>query len=257
VSSNLRISDHRPSADSTDHETAGAVRVITFDRPEALNAFDTSLYQAAGAALDDARVDDNISVVVLTGVGRAFSAGQDLKEMAAMATAPPGEEIVSGFPTFVDALMAFDKPLMAAVNGLAIGIGFTMLPHCDLVLVSDEARFRTPFAELGVAPEAASSYLFPLVMGPQRGAHALFTGDWMSAAEAVECGIALSTHPNDDLMPATMALATRIAAYPLPSLRAIKSTVKAGRSDAIVAARAREEAEFARLLAGMVTGNWG
>jgi enoyl-CoA hydratase/carnithine racemase len=176
--------------------------------------------------------------------------------MTAMATAGPDEEIVSGFPAFVDALMAFDKPLVAAVNGLAIGIGFTMLPHCDLVLVSDEARFRTPFAELGVAPEAASSYLFPLVMGPQRGAHALFTGEWMSAAEAVDCGIALSSHPADELMPAALALATRIAAYPLVSLRAIKTTVVAGRSDAVVAARAREEAEFARLLSGMVTGDW-
>jgi enoyl-CoA hydratase/carnithine racemase len=242
-----------PSDESPNLITAddGAVRLITLDRPEALNAFDTDLYVALGSALDAASADDSVHVVVVTGSGRAFSAGQDLKEMTRMATAGPDEEITSGFPVLVDALIAFDKPLVAAVNGLAIGIGFTMLPHCDLVLVSDEARFRTPFAELGVAPEAASSYLFPLVMGPQRGAHALFTGEWMSADDAVASGIALSSHPTDELLPAAMALATRIAGYPLDSLKAIKSTVASGRRDAVVAARAREEELFAELLSKM------
>ena len=130
----------------------GSVRLLTLARPEALNAFDTDLYLALGAALDAASADDSVHVVVVTGQGRAFSAGQDLKEMTRMATAGPDEEITSGFPALVDALIAFDKPLIAAVNGLAIGIGFTMLPHCDLVLVSDEARFRTPFAELASHP---------------------------------------------------------------------------------------------------------
>jgi enoyl-CoA hydratase/carnithine racemase len=229
----------------------GPVRLLTLARPEALNAFDTDLYLALGAALDAAGADDSVHVVVVTGQGRAFSAGQDLKEMTRMATAGPDEEITSGFPALVDALIAFDKPLIAAVNGLAIGIGFTMLPHCDLVLVSDEARFRTPFAELGVAPEAASSYLFPLVMGPQRGAHALFTGEWMSADDAVSSGIALSSHPPAEVLPAAMELAARIAGYPLDSLKAIKSTVAAGRHEAVVAARAREEEIFAVLLSKM------
>ena len=245
---NLRIDDHRQPA-------GGVVRQLTFARPEALNAFDTPLYLAVAEALDAARADDDVRVVVLTGEGRAFSAGQDLKEMTRMATAGPDDEITSGFPVLIDALVAFDKPLVAAVNGLAIGIGFTMLPHCDLVLVSDEARFRTPFAELGVAPEAASSYLFPLVMGPQRGALALFTGDWMSATEIVAAGIALSSHPAAEVLPAALALASRIAAFPLDSLRAIKSTVAAARTDAIAAARAREDREFSRLLSKMVAGD--
>jgi enoyl-CoA hydratase/carnithine racemase len=229
----------------------GAVRLLTLHRPDALNAFDTDLYLALAAALDAARADDGVHVVVVTGEGRAFSAGQDLKEMTRMATAGPDEEITSGFPALVDALIAFDKPLVAAVNGLAIGIGFTMLPHCDLVLVSDEARFRTPFAELGVPPEAASSYLFPLVMGPQRGAQALFCGDWMSADEVVAAGVALSSHPSAELLPAAMGLAARVAAHPLDALRAIKSTVAAGRRDAVVAARAREEELFAEMLSRM------
>ncbi len=244
---NLRITDHRDDS----NPAAGVVRVITFDRPDALNAFDTPLYLAAADALDTARTDDDVRVVVLTGEGRAFSAGQDLKEMARLATAGPDDEVTSGFPVFVDALVAFDKPLVAAVNGLAIGIGFTMLPHCDLVLVSSESRFRVPFAELGVAPEAASSYLFPMVMGAQRGAYALFSGEWMSATEARDAGIALSVHEPDELLDAALALGARIAASPLASLQAIKATVTAARADAIAAARAREDEAFSRLLSGM------
>jgi enoyl-CoA hydratase/carnithine racemase len=228
----VRVDDH------------GAVRLLTFDRPEALNAFDAPLYRAAGAALTAARDDDGVSVVVLTGAGRAFSAGQDLHEMARLAA---GEAIESGFPVLLAALESFDKPLVAAVNGPAVGIGFTLLPHCDLVLVAEGARLRTPFAEMGVPPEAASSVLFPARMGWQRAAEVLFTSPWLSADEAVECGIALRTVPPADLLPEALALAERIAAAPLRALRAIKSTMLAGRADAVTAARAREEEAFARM----------
>lgn len=228
--------------DATGHD---GVRLLTLDRPAALNAFDTPLYRATGAALDAARADDAVKVVVLTGAGRAFSAGQDLDEMARLAA---GERIDSGFPVLLDALQAFDKPLVAAVNGAAVGIGFTMLPHCDLVLAAEGARFRTPFAEMGVPPEAASSVLFPARMGWQRAAEVLFTSPWLSAAEAVECGIALRVVPADALLAEALALAGTIAAAPLAALRAIKATMLAGRADAVAAARAREEAAFARVL---------
>jgi len=222
-----------------------SVRLLTLDRPEALNAFDSPLYRATGAALDAARADDGVSVVVLTGAGRAFSAGQDLDEMARLAA---GESIESGFPVLLEALQAFDKPLVAAVNGVAVGIGFTLLPHCDLVLVAEGARFRTPFAAMGVPPEAASSYLFPARMGWQRAAEVLFTSPWLSAAEAVEAGIALRVVPGDAVVAEALALAGRIATAPLAALRAIKATMLAGRADAVAAARAREEAAFARVL---------
>jgi enoyl-CoA hydratase/carnithine racemase len=221
------------------------VRLLTLDRPQALNAFDSPLYRATGAALDAARGDDGVKVVVITGAGRAFSAGQDLDELARLAG---GEQVESGFPVLLDALQAFDKPLVAAVNGAAVGIGFTMLPHCDLVLAADTARFRTPFAELGVPPEAASSLLFPARMGWQRAAEVLFTSPWLSADEAVECGIALRRVPADDLLAEAIALADTIATAPLAALRAIKATMLAGRADAVAAARAREEAAFARVL---------
>jgi enoyl-CoA hydratase/carnithine racemase len=226
-------------------EDHGAVRLLTLDRPGALNAFDSPLYRAAGVALDAAREDDAVKVAVLTGAGRAFSAGQDLDEMARLAA---GEAVESGFPVLLEALQGFDKPLVAAVNGPAVGIGFTLLPHCDLVLASEGARFRTPFAELGVPPEAASSYLFPARMGWQRAAEVLFTSPWLSAEDAVACGIALRVVPAADLLAEALALASTVAAAPLPALRAIKSTMLAARADAVASARAREEAAFAEVL---------
>ena len=220
------------------------VRLLTLNRPHALNAFDSPLYRAVGHALATARDDDDVKVVVLTGAGRAFSSGQDLDEMARLAA---GESTDSGFPVLLDALQSFDKPLIAAVNGAAVGIGFTMLPHCDLVLAAEGARFRTPFAEMGVPPEAASSLLFPVTMGWQRAAEVLLTSPWLSADDAVACGIALRVVAAGDLVGQALDLATAIATAPLAALRAIKGTMLAGRADAVAAARAREEAAFARI----------
>jgi enoyl-CoA hydratase/carnithine racemase len=221
------------------------VRLLTLHRSAARNAFDSALYRATAAALDAARADDGVKVAVLTGAGPAFSAGQDLDEMARIAA---GEPIESGFPVLLEALQAFDKPLVAAVNGPAVGIGFTMLPHCDLVLAAESARFRTPFAEMGVPPEAASSYLFPATMGWQRAAEVLFTSPWLSAEEAVACGVARRVVPDGELLAEALALAERVAAAPLQALRAIKSTMLAARADAVAAARRREERAFAEVL---------
>ena len=211
----------------------GAVRLVTLDRPDALDAFDAPLYRGLASALDDARADDSVHVVVLTGVGRSFSAGQDLAEMARLAAGEPAD---AGFPVLLEAVQAFDKPLLAAVNGFAIGIGFTLLPHCDLVLVAESARFRTPFAHMGVPPEAASSYTFPARMGWQRATYVLFTDAWLSADDAVEYGIAFAAHPEAELLPRTMELAASIAAAPLPALRAIKRAMMAAQAPAIAAA---------------------
>jgi enoyl-CoA hydratase/carnithine racemase len=240
-----------PVLHQADH---GAVRLLRFDRPDARNAFDFALYTATADALDDARADDTVHAVVLTGSGRAFSAGQDLDEMALLAQGvrggadADGPPLSSGFPRLLEALQAFDKPLLAAVNGAAVGIGCTMLPHCDLVLVSEDARLRVPFAPLGVPPEAASSYLLPMRMGWQRAAEVLFTGDWISAEQAVADGLALRVVPADELLDATLALAARVAEAPLPALRAIKAAMADAQRAAVADARAREEASFADLL---------
>ena len=222
------------------------VRTITLDRPDALNAFNTHLYDAVREALEDAAARPDIACVVITGAGRAFSAGQDLGEMAA----PPLEDgnVVHGFAAFLTAVSRFEKPLIAAVNGLGIGIGLTLLLHCDLVLIADTARLRGPFTVLGVVPEAASSVLLPEIMGRQRAAHALFTSAWITAEEAVDSGIAWKLVPAADLMTETLAVAREIAAMPITSLVETKRLLVAPRLDAIDAARAREDAVFHRLV---------
>lgn len=222
------------------------VRLLTFNRPHKLNAFDSALYDAAAAALEGAADDDAVHVVVITGAGRAFSAGQDLEEMARLAT---GEASSSSFPRFVDVVQSFPKPLVAAVNGVAVGIGMTMLAHCDLVLVDEGARLRTPFTELGVPPEAASSLLFPARMGWQQAARVLFSSDWVSATEAVALGLALRTCAPGTVVDEALELARRIAVHPVAALRASKEAMIAAQLSAVQAAREREDAAFAAVFA--------
>ncbi len=205
-----------PDLSSLRIDDTGGVRVLTLDRPQALNAFDTPLYDACAAALHEAEARADLACVVLTGAGRAFSAGQDLGEMARLDATDDGPG--SGFPRFLDAVAEFAKPLLAAVNGIGVGIGMTVLLHSDVVLIARGARLRAPFAPLGVVPEAAGSLLMPVVMGNQRAALALYTGEWLSAEEAVECGLALRVVEPDALLAEVMAIAQRIARMPVSSL---------------------------------------
>src|SRR3954469_7511862 len=170
-------------------EDRDRVRLVTFNRPDRANAFNEDLYHAAADALRAAATDDDVSVVVFTGAGKAFCAGTDLLEMTETVDGTAGPR--DGFPAFVDTLAEFPKPLLAAVNGAAVGLGFTMLAHCDLVLVSDHARLLAPFTTMGVAPEAASSYLLPRRMGRQQASLSLFTSDWITAEQAVATGLAI------------------------------------------------------------------
>jgi enoyl-CoA hydratase/carnithine racemase len=216
------------------------VLLLTLNRPERKNAFDETMWREARDALADAQADDAVRAVIVTGAGEAFSAGQDLGQMAARPDNEP-----PGFPGFMDRLIAFDKPLLAAVNGVGVGIGLTMLLHCDVVWMAAEARLRAPFIPLGVVPEAASSYLLPLQLGHQRAAEMLFLAEWIDARRAVELGIATRVVPRAQLLPEMCALATRIAAQPLGALRWTKRTLLAVRADGIRAARGREDAAFA------------
>jgi enoyl-CoA hydratase/carnithine racemase len=227
------------------------VRLLTLDRPEALNAFNDELYHLCGDALEEAAERDDIACVVITGTGRGFSAGQDLGEMGRLGPEAEASQFGDkgpGFPRFLDTLAAYPKPTIAAVNGIGVGIGMTMLLHVDLALISETARLRAPFVPLGVVPEAAGSLLMPIVMGNQRAAEKLYTGDWISAAEAVECGLALRVVAPEELMPATLALAHRIAKMPVASLVESKRLVVAARIDAVRAARAREDHAFRSMI---------
>lgn len=228
------------------------VRLVTFDRPEARNAFDTALYSGVADALDEAAGRDDIAVVVLTGEGSAYSSGQDLAEMGRLGDptkrADTGAEAAEhGFRRFIVAIEAFPKPIVAAVNGVAVGVGTTMLPYCDIVLVSETARFRLPFASLGVVPEAGSTFTLPTVMGWQAAAHAFFTAEWFDADEALATGLARKICSPDTLVDEAVAVAGAIAKMPVVSLVETKRLLLATRLDAARAARAREEEVFSRL----------
>jgi enoyl-CoA hydratase/carnithine racemase len=234
------------------HEAAPGVRVITFNRPEVRNAFDTAMYKEVTAALRDADSDATVGAVVLTGQGSAFTSGQDLAEMAAIASGTAVEGAGQGFMGLLDCLVDLSVPLLAAVNGVAVGLGFTLLPHCNLVLVDAGARLRVPFTELGVPPEAASSVLFPALMGWQQAARVLLTSDWVSAPELVELGLALEVCDAGTVLDETVSLAARIAAHPQAATRASISLVRAARRDAVLEANRREQAAFGALLGAAV-----
>lgn len=221
------------------------VAVLALNRPAAMNAFDTRMYDETAAALTDARTDAAVHVVIVTGTGRAFSAGQDLAEMGRLASEGPTGGGGHGFSRFMDALVAFDKPLIAAVNGVGVGIGFTMLLHCDLVYLAEGARLRLPFVPLGVVPEAASSVLLPGHVGWQAAADIIYTGRWISAEEARSLGIATAVCPPERLLEVARAKAGAIAAGPVGALQASKRLLLDARADAVATARRREDRIFA------------
>jgi len=220
-------------------ERNGGVAVVTWNRPRQRNAFNQRMWLDGRDTLIELLDDEAVRAVVVTGAGEAFSAGQDLGEMT---VAPSDGE--HGFPGFMNALCSFDKPLVAAVNGVGVGIGLTMLLHCDVVYVSETARLRAPFIPLGVVPEAASSYMLPLVVGYQAAAEILYTADWLDAQRAVELGIASRVYASADLLPAARALAARIAAGPIGAIRHTKRLVLATRAEQVRAAREREDRAF-------------
>ncbi len=226
------------------------VRQLTMNRPDARNAFNQDLWLAMRDALLAASTDDGVRCVVVTGAPPAFTAGQDLREMADLELmaerARAGEE--PGYRAFMPVLEGFSKPLVAAVNGVGVGIGLTMLLHCDLVLMGESARLKAPFVSLGVTTEASASLLLPQLVGWQEAAHLLFTEPWIDSALAKRLGIAWKVVPDDELIGEARELAATIAAMPLASLVATKQVMLAARADAVVAARAREEAVFERLV---------
>jgi enoyl-CoA hydratase/carnithine racemase len=223
----------------------GPVRTITLNRPRRLNAFTAESYRALAAALKDADREAAVGAVVLTGAGRAFSSGVDLDALA-----EEGQARLDLAPTFNDlleTLMAFSKPLLAAVHGVAVGFGATILLHCDVVLVAEDTRIRFPFTSLGTAPEAGSSVLLPALIGPQRAADLLYTSRWVSGTEAVSLGLAAGCYAAGDVMGRARAAALLVAAQPGEAVAAAKRLIRSGRRDVVRAALARETGEARHL----------
>ncbi|HET6377797.1 MAG TPA: enoyl-CoA hydratase-related protein, partial [Methylocella sp.] len=172
-------------------ERQGAVLRITFNRPEKKNALNRAMYLAAASALREASSDPSAGAIVLAGSGGVFTSGNDIADFL-----DPGAD-AGEFPafTFIKALAACETPLVAAIEGLAIGIGATMMLHCDLVYVAPDTIFRLPFAGLGLVPEAASSLLLPQRIGMAKAAEFLLLGESFGAEEAVRLGLANAIVP--------------------------------------------------------------
>lgn len=229
-------------------EDNNRVRTLTLNRPDALNAFNEAMYDATTVALRAAAEDPDVAVVLLTGSGRAFSAGNDLVEMQTRITNPeftPGEH---GFYGMIEVIADFPKPLICAVNGVGVGIGATILGFVDLAFMSSSARLKCPFTSLGVAPEAASSYLMPRLLGRQNAAWLLLSSEWVDATEAREMGLVWKVCEPDDLLPEARRYAETLAAKPISSLMAVKQAMVAPIRDAISAAVEREKALFVELV---------
>ena len=223
------------------------VRTLTLNRPEALNAFNEALYDTTAKALDAAADDPEVAVVLLTGAGRAFSAGTDLTEMQERITDPQfGGQ--SAFTTLIDALSRFPKPLICAVNGVGVGIGATILGYADLAFMSSTARLKCPFTSLGVAPEAASSYLLPQLVGRQNAAWLLMSSEWVDAEEARRMGLVWKVCDPSDLLSEARRHAEILAARPITSLMAVKHSIVEPIRPEIAAATARENAHFTELM---------
>jgi enoyl-CoA hydratase/carnithine racemase len=231
-------------------EDVGRVRVITLNRPDKLNAFNNALLEALVIAAKAAAEDDGVHVVVITGAGRAFSTGADLSDLSQSVTdgTRPAEAEESHFDRLQTLLEAFPKPMIGAVNGLGVGLGFTILGYFDFCYVADSARLRTPFGQLGLSPEASSSYTFPLRMGWAAAARALMVGEWFSAQDVVDAGLAQARVADDQLMAVVMAFAAKVAECPLQSLVATKGLMLQAHLPHLRAVRAQERSTLRGLI---------
>lgn len=219
--------------------TEDGVMRVTLNRPEKKNALTRAMYDAMAEALREAAREDAVRVVLLTGSGDSYTAGNDLADFQRGRAA--GE--ASGGSSFGNEIVRFGKPVVAAVNGLAIGIGATMLLHCDLVYASETARLRFPFVDLGLVPELASSLLLPRLAGYQRAAEILLLGGFFSAEDARAIGLVNAVLPPDRLLDQALGAAHALAAKPAHALRQTKALLR-GDMDALLARKSREEAVF-------------
>ena len=207
----------------------GSIQILSFNRPEKMNALTREMYAGLANGLNEAAGDFAIRAVVLTSEGDHFTAGNDIADF--LANPPTNED--SDVARFLGSLLEFPKPLIAAVKGNAVGVGTTMLLHCDVVVAGPSAKFSMPFASLGLVPEAGSSYLFPLLVGYQRAAKIFMTGESFDADSAKVMGLVASI-ASDPLREA-LEIATHIAEQPPQAMINTKALLKASKHDAVAA----------------------
>ena len=221
-----------------DVELQDRVLVMSFNRPERLNALTHAMYAAVADGLERAADDAAIRAVVITAKGPAFTAGNDLDEFAA--GMPEGKPPVI---RFLEALKDAPKPVIAAVNGPAVGVGLTMLLHCDLAFATESATFHAPFAQIGLVPEAGSSLLLPQALGMAWANDILLAGRKLSAEEALSAGLISRVYAQDKLMPSTLKTAAAIAAQAPQATIKSKQLIRSG-GQAVTEQMVKEGAHF-------------
>jgi enoyl-CoA hydratase/carnithine racemase len=222
----------------------GGVLTLTLNRLERKNSITVAMYEALADALAAAATDASVRVVVLQGHETVFSAGNDIGDFQNKPV-PLGE---SQAGRFLNGIATFPKPLLAAVCGPAVGIGTTMLLHCDLVYAGDNAAFSLPFVNLGLCPEAASTMLLPRMLGYHRAAEALLLGEPFMAEAALEVGLVNRVVPPTEANAVAQAAARKLAAKPMGALAETKRLMKQGQQQLVAQQMAQEGASFARLL---------
>ncbi len=227
-------------SDQVDISRDGAVQIIRMNRPEKKNALTRSMYQSMADALRSGDADDAVKCHLIVGQDGVFTAGNDIADfmLAAQGNASLGNEVLA----FLRAVITVEKPLVAGVDGLAIGVGTTMLLHCDIVMASPGARFKTPFLDLGLTPEAGSSLVGPQALGYKQAFLLLAMGEELSASEARQAG--LVSKVVEDVEAASRSAAAQVAARPVEAMALARGLMRGDR-DEIVARMEQEAAHFA------------
>ena len=226
-------------------ETKDGVLRIEIDRPDKKNALTAVMYQAMADAIKAAEADSKVRVVLIHGKADLFTAGNDLQDFL---DNPPRDENQPVFQ-FLYGISRAQKVIVAAVAGAAVGIGTTMLLHCDLVYAAPNSRLQLPFVNLGLVPEAGSSLLLPALVGYQRAAELLLLGEPFSAHKAKEIGLVTEVVPEDRLFDTAMAQAKKLAQMPAASLRLTKQLMKHGQAAAVEQRIKLESSHFGERLA--------
>ena len=228
--------------------TLNGVATIEIARPEKKNALTVAMYQAMTDALVAAREDAAVRAVLITGQPGIFTSGNDIEDFMKRAPGQGSDAMDSPVFRFMRALLDCDKPVVAAVTGAAIGIGTTLLLHCDFVFVSDEARLAMPFVALGLVPEFASSLVVPQLMGHRRAAEKLLLGDPFTPQDAVDCGIANAVLPASEVVNHARRVAERFNHLPPGAVREAKQLMRGPQREHIVETIRREGELFAARL---------
>lgn len=223
----------------------GPISVIRFNRPEKKNALTLAMYRRLTAALGEASTDSTVRVVVFGSTSAIFTAGNDLADFLENPPTVDDSPVIR----FLEALSNFEKPLIAAVDGKGIGLGLTMLLHCDLVFASEVTTLVAPFVNLGLVPEAASSLLLPRLAGHQRASEILLLGEPLDAKTAHQIGLVNAVLPSAEVLPHALAVAKKLAEKPPTALRLTKALLKSAQSQTVSERMAQEGVQFAAQLA--------